>query len=175
MMPSLEGHSRKKAIIAILASSNKNQMDLDKIPEIMQKVMAPMDKMKPRNHQRTNELPVYMQNNNCRIALTHQMGRSLIDNHYSQHEFLDPRSTFLAKKNFRVDPLQNQKAAVKSRRNIGNIGNTDGKKKRSLTFNQLLAKYGYIEDESMTKKERVREWHIKKVKVDDSDDSDDEF
>jgi hypothetical protein len=39
----------------------------------------------------------------------------------------------------------------------------------------LLAKYGYIEDESMTKKERVREWHIKKVKVDDSDDSDDEF
>ena len=25
-----------------------------------------------------------------------------------------------------------------------------------LTFNQLLAKYGYIEDESMTKKKRVR-------------------
>jgi hypothetical protein len=27
----------------------------------------------------------------------------------------------------------------------------------------------------MTKKERVREWHVQKVKVDDSDDSDDEF
>ncbi len=110
--------------------------------------------------------------------MTHQMGRSLIDNHYSQHEFLDPRSTFLAKKNFRIDPLQSQKAAVKSRRNIGNIagGNdANNKKKRSLTFNQLLAKYGYIEDESMTKKERVREWHVQKVKVDDSDDSDDEF
>lgn len=65
---------------------------------------------------------------------------------------------------------------MKSRRNIGNIGGGGGeKKKRSLTFNQLLAKYGYIEDESMTKKERVREWHVQKVKVDDSDESDDEF
>jgi len=27
----------------------------------------------------------------------------------------------------------------------------------------------------MTKKERKREWHVKKVKVDDSDDSDDDF
>jgi hypothetical protein len=41
-----------------------------------------------------------------------------------------------------------------------------------LTFNQLLAKYGYIEDESMTKKERVRAWHIKKPRGNDSDDSD---
>ena len=64
---------------------------------------------------------------------------------------------------------------MKSRRNIGNIGGGGEKKKRSLTFNQLLAKYGYIEDESMTKKERVREWHVQKVKVGDSDDSDDEF
>ena len=64
---------------------------------------------------------------------------------------------------------------MKSRRNIGNIAGGGEKKKRSLTFNQLLAKYGYIEDESMTKKERVREWHVQKVKVDDSDDSDDEF
>ena len=108
MMPSLEGHSRKKAILAILAASNKkNELDSqERIPEIPHRVVAPkLDKMKPRNHQRTNDLPVYMQNNNCRIAMTHQMGRSLIDNHYSQHEFLDPRSTFLAKKNFRVDPL----------------------------------------------------------------------
>lgn len=37
-----------------------------------------------------------------------------------------------------------------------------------------MAKHGYIEDESMTKKERVRPWHIKKVKTNlsDSDDSD---
>jgi hypothetical protein len=35
-MPSLEGHSRKKAIMAILAASNKkNDMERqDKIPEI---------------------------------------------------------------------------------------------------------------------------------------------
>ena len=42
-----------------------------------------------------------------------------------------------------------------------------------LTFNQLLAKYGYIEDESMTKKQRIREWHVNnKVKTDDDSDSD---
>jgi hypothetical protein len=85
-MPSLDGHSRKKAILAILAASNKKN-DLErqeKIPELPQKVVAPkMDKMKPRNHQRTNELPVYMQNNNCRMAMTHHMGRSLLDNNYS--------------------------------------------------------------------------------------------
>jgi hypothetical protein len=50
-MPSLEGHSRKKAILAILAASNK-KTDLDKqdkIPDITKKVPAPLiDKMKPR-------------------------------------------------------------------------------------------------------------------------------
>jgi hypothetical protein len=108
--------------------------------------------------------------------MTQNMGRSLIDNHYSQHEFLDPRSTFLVRKNFHVDPLQSQKTAVKGgARGKVNASDAASKKKRSLTFNQLLAKYGYIEDESMTKKERIREWHVKKVKVDDSDDSDDDF
>ena len=64
-MPSLEGHSRKKAILAILAASNKkNEIDkLDKIPEILNKVTAPLiDKMKPRTEKRTEDvLPVYMQ------------------------------------------------------------------------------------------------------------------
>jgi hypothetical protein len=36
--------------------------------------------------------------------------------------------------------------------------------KIDLTFNQMLAKYGYIEDESTSKKERNRPWHIKKTK-----------
>ena len=40
-----------------------------------------------------------------------------------------------------------------------------------LTFNQLLAKYGYIEDESMSKKDRKREWHVKKIKDNYSDGS----
>lgn len=35
----------------------------------------------------------------------------------------------------------------------------------------MLGKYGYIEDESMTKKVRVRDWHIKKITTDDSDNS----
>lgn len=74
------------------------------------------------------------------------------------------------KPDFRVDPLNQAK---KARRNLNN--NSEGAKKRSLTFNQLLAKYGYIEDESMTKKERKREWHVKKVKEHDSDSSDDDF
>jgi hypothetical protein len=64
-MPSLEGHSRKKAILAILAASNKKN-DLEKqekIPEINNKVPAPLlDKMKPRTEKRTEDvLPVYMQ------------------------------------------------------------------------------------------------------------------
>jgi len=82
------------------------------------------------------------------------MGRSLYDNSYGAHDFLDPRSTFLTRKDFRVDPHQ----APGNKRKPANAN--DSKKKRSLTFNQLLAKYGYIEDESMTKKERKREWHI---------------
>ena len=65
IMPSLEGHSRKKAILAILAASNKKN-DLEKqekIPEILHKVPAPLiDKMKPRTEKRTEDvLPVYMQ------------------------------------------------------------------------------------------------------------------
>ncbi len=87
--------------------------------------------------------------------MTLHMGRSLHDNSYGAHDFLDPRSTFLTRKDFRVDPAQ----AGKKRRNNG-ANNSETKKKRSLTFNQLLAKYGYIEDESMTKKDRKREWHI---------------
>ena len=82
---------------------------------------------------------------------------SLKANNYQTTGFLDPRSTFLAKPDFRVDPLNQAKKILK--RNMEG-GKTEGKKKRSLTFNQLLAKYGYIEDESMTKKERKREWHV---------------
>jgi hypothetical protein len=74
------------------------------------------------------------------------------------------------KKDFHVDPLN---MAKNKRRNLNT--NSEGQKKRNLTFNQLLAKYGYIEDESMTKKDRKREWHIKKVKEHDSDSSDDDF
>lgn len=37
--------------------------------------------------------------------MTNHMGRSLYDNSYSNHDFLDPRTTFLTRKDFRVDPL----------------------------------------------------------------------
>ena len=49
------------------------------------------------------------------MAMTNHMGRSLHDNNYSNHDFLDPRSTFLTKKEFRVDPLH----GAKKRRNQG--------------------------------------------------------
>ena len=131
-----------------------------------------MSKMFPRTNERTNELPVYMQNNFGRIAMSTHMGRSLHDNNFKNGDYLEPKSTLLTKSDFRVDPF-NQ---AKKRCNIQQSNNSEtGKKKRSLTFNQLLAKYGYIEDESMTKKERQREWHVKKVKIDDSDSSDDDF
>lgn len=41
-----------------------------------------------------------------------------------------------------------------------------------MTFNQLLAKYGYIEEESMVKKERNRPWQIKKISNTFDSDSD---
>ena len=41
-----------------------------------------------------------------------------------------------------------------------------------LTFNQLLAKYGYIQDESQSNKNRKREWAVKKTKYDPNASSD---
>jgi len=62
--------------------------------------------------------------------MTNQMGRSLRDNSYGAHDFLEPKSTFLTRKDFRVDPLHQGK----KRRNAG-ANASDNKKKRSLTFN----------------------------------------
>jgi hypothetical protein len=64
-MPSLEGNSRKKAILAILAASNKKN-ELEKQDKVLNglsdKVVAPkIDKMLPRTNMRMNQLPVYMQ------------------------------------------------------------------------------------------------------------------
>jgi hypothetical protein len=166
-MPSLEGHSRRKAILAILAASNKrNEQEQQKQSARKQHLPGvQMDKMIPRGNDK-EPLPAYMQNNNGRIAMTTLTDHSLKANQFQTTKFLDPRSTFLAKTDFRVDPMKQAKKLRAA---------PEGKKKRSLTFNQLLAKYGYIEDESMTKKERKREWHVQKVRVDDSESSDDEF
>lgn len=71
-----------------------------------------------------------MQNNNCRIAMSTLMGKSFKDNAYQRSDFIDPKSTFLMRPDFRVDPLNQAK---KARRNLNN--NSEGTKKRSLTFN----------------------------------------
>lgn len=85
MMPSLEGHSRRKAVLAILAASNK-KAEKERVEKLYlgignERLAGPkMDKMFPRG---TNqELPVYMQNNNCRIAMSTHMGKSFKDNAY---------------------------------------------------------------------------------------------
>ena len=48
-------------------------------------------------------------------------------------------STFNTRKDFRVDP-KNKKVSV----------GKDGNKKKNLTFNQLLSKFGYIQDDGVS-------------------------
>lgn len=132
-MPSLEGHSRRKAVLAILAASNK-KAEKERVEKLYmgignERLAGPkMDRMFPRSN--NQELPVYMQNNNCRIAMSTLMGKSFKDNAYQRSDFIEPKSTFLMRPDFRVDPLNQAK---KARRNLNN--NSEGTKKRSLTFN----------------------------------------
>jgi hypothetical protein len=134
LMPSLEGHSRRKAILAILAASNKKneqeqQQKLSGTKHHLPGVV--MDKMIPRAKDKEH-LPVYMQNNNGRIAMSTLTDNSLKANNYQTTGFLDPRSTFLTKPDFRVDPLNQAKKLLKTKIEGAKA---DGKKKRSLTFN----------------------------------------
>lgn len=86
-MPSLEGHARRKAVLAIIAASNK-KAEKEKVERLhlgigAEKLPGPrMDKMFPRDNERMNNLPVYMQNNQGRIAMGTHMGRSLRDNNF---------------------------------------------------------------------------------------------
>jgi len=66
--------------------------------------------------------------------MTTNMGRSLHDNNYSNHDFLDPRSTFLTRKDFRVDPLHQ---GGKKKRNAGG-GQGEGNKKRSKEVLKMM-------------------------------------
>jgi len=72
-----------------------------------------------------------------------------------------------SRKDFQVDP----KKYYKSQTGAGTGGKN---KKKNLTFNQLLSKFGYIKEDGISQKERVRPWHVQNVKVDlsDSDSSD---
>lgn len=100
------------------------------------------------------------------LALRNIAGKALNDNNYKGRDFMDPQSTLNQRKDFRFNSQTKQQ---------GSGGSSMKPKKRSLTFNQLLAKYGYIEDESVTQKVRVRPWHVKKPKNwDESSNSSDE-
>ncbi|CDW89917.1 UNKNOWN [Stylonychia lemnae] len=107
-----------------------------------------------------------------KLGVTNIVGKGLIDSNYMDSDYrCQDTSMLYLKKDFRVDP--------RTKRKVG--GNEPSSMEKSnkvrstnncplnfigLTFNQLLAKYGYIEDESMTKKERIRDWHIKTVEGD---------
>ena len=100
-----------------------------------------------------------MQNNNYRFSLNQQLGRALNDIAFNEHDYISKKSTLNTRTDFRIDKKNMKRKGIEQRRN--------------LTFNELIAEYGYIEDESMTKKERIREWHtnVKSKKHNDSDSS----
>lgn len=75
-----------------------------------------------------------MQNLNGRLALNQANTYSLKANNYKHRGFIDPVSSLNPKKNFRVE---NKKVQA-----ISNMNNN--RKKKNLTFNQLLSKFGYI-------------------------------
>ncbi|CDW80070.1 UNKNOWN [Stylonychia lemnae] len=127
-----------------------------------------LDKQFPRINPKTSELPVHMQNIHGRLSINNQLGRTIVEINAKSNQFMDPRSTFNTKKDFRAGSFRKSRHSSLDKP-INEI------KKRNLTFNQMLAKYGYIEDESTSKKQRIRPWHIKKNKRSDesSDESDD--
>ncbi len=105
------------------------------------------------------------------MALKNIAGKGLIDSNYKGRDYIDPPSTLNQRRDFHLNYHS------KAREAAALASNSSGMKpkKRSLTFNQLLAKYGYIEDESVTSKNRVRPWHVKqnRANYDSSDSSDD--
>ena len=78
----------------------------------------------------------------------------LQSNNYSNRPFLDPISSLNTRKDFQVDPKKFYKQQIAK-----NAGGGKGKKK-NLTFNQLLAKFGYIKEDGLQNKQRVRPWHV---------------
>ena len=87
----------------------------------------------PRAASNSNYLPVHMQHLNSRLNVNQSNFKALKENNFKERGFLDPMSTFNTRKDFRVDPKNKQVNSGK-----------DGNRKKNLTFNQLLSKFGYI-------------------------------
>ena len=91
-----------------------------------------------RHNPKSNYLPVHMQNMNGRIALSSNTYNSLKANNFKERPFLDPVSTLNSRKDFHINAMQ------RNRNTKPGTGGEIKQKKKNLTFNQLLSKFGYI-------------------------------
>ena len=64
----------------------------------------PLNKQYARYNDKSNHLPVHMQQHYGRLGLNDLNYRSLKSNSYKDRPFLDPISTLNTRKDFRVDP-----------------------------------------------------------------------
>lgn len=92
-----------------------------------------------RVNAKSSHLPVHMQNNNARVALNQGVYQSLKANNFRERPFLDPISTLNSRKDFSAAALK--KKALSANKPLSQPLKT---KKKNLTFNQLLSKFGYI-------------------------------
>lgn len=128
-----------------------------------------IEKQKTRSTSQSSFLPVHMQHCNGRLALGQRTYQTIKANNFQERGYLDPKTTLNSRKDFWVDPKKQKKNKINAA-----LGKDKDYKKKNLTFNQLLGKYGYIQDDGFAKKERIRPWHILKTKntMSDSDSSD---
>lgn len=63
-----------------------------------------LDKQYTRYHQKSDHLPVHMQQQYGRLALNDLSYKGLKSNNFKERGFLDPVSTLNTRKDFRVDP-----------------------------------------------------------------------
>jgi hypothetical protein len=98
-----------------------------------------MKKQYARVNAKSSHLPVHMQNINGRIALCNNTFQSLQANNFKERPFIDPVSTLNTRKDFRFNNL-NKKTNVAAKPGSQPVKS----KKKNLTFNQLLSKFGYI-------------------------------
>eukprot|EP00347_Sterkiella_histriomuscorum_P003218 403365139 len=171
---SVENRSRRQQALGLLAHQ-KVTLD-DRIKEELEKyknIKGPLlDKQFPRINPKTSDLPIYLQNINGRLAMNNQLGRTLVE---KQDAFIDPPSSFNQKKDFRISSLTKHRNNFRTSSTMIQDKQSSpyqALKNRNLTFNQMLAKYGYIEDESNSKQVRKRPWHVKKQKHFDESDED---
>lgn len=97
------------------------------------------DKQLERDIEKSKKLSCHMQQHGGRLSLG-EVGtyNTLRANKFANSNFLDPKTTLNSRKDFHVDPNKIRQARTQK------VIDGDKPKKKNLTFNQLLQKYGYI-------------------------------